>query len=85
MSVPGPGKRTLTGELGAGEGLPGAQRSTFEQSLGRDLSGVRVHTNDAAANEAERVDAQAYASGQDIVFIHTGGAPALFAYRHLFD
>ncbi len=22
---------------------------------------------------------------QDIVFIHTGGAPALFAYRHLFD
>ena len=23
--------------------------------------------------------------GQDIVFIHTGGAPALFAYRHLFD
>jgi L-cysteate sulfo-lyase len=22
---------------------------------------------------------------QDIVFIHTGGAPSLFAYRHLFD
>jgi L-cysteate sulfo-lyase len=22
---------------------------------------------------------------QDVVFIHTGGAPALFAYRHLFD
>jgi L-cysteate sulfo-lyase len=26
-----------------------------------------------------------WTSGQDIVFIHTGGAPALFAYRHLFD
>ena len=26
-----------------------------------------------------------WTSDQDIVFIHTGGAPALFAYRHLFD
>jgi 1-aminocyclopropane-1-carboxylate deaminase/D-cysteine desulfhydrase-like pyridoxal-dependent ACC family enzyme len=25
-----------------------------------------------------------WTSGQDIVFIHTGGGPALFAYRHLF-
>ena len=22
---------------------------------------------------------------QDVVFVHTGGAPALFAYRHLFQ
>jgi L-cysteate sulfo-lyase len=26
-----------------------------------------------------------WTSGQDVVFVHTGGAPALFAYRHLFD
>jgi L-cysteate sulfo-lyase len=26
-----------------------------------------------------------WTGAQDIVFIHTGGAPALFAYRHLFD
>jgi L-cysteate sulfo-lyase len=26
-----------------------------------------------------------WTAGDDIVFIHTGGAPALFAYRHLFD
>jgi len=26
-----------------------------------------------------------WTKNQDIVFIHTGGAPALFAYRHLFD
>jgi len=25
-----------------------------------------------------------WTAGQDVVFIHTGGAPALFAYRHLF-
>jgi hypothetical protein len=63
-----PGKRTLSEELGGGEGLPDAPRSTFEKSLGRDLSGVRVHTSDAAASAAQRVDAHAYASGQDIVF-----------------
>jgi hypothetical protein len=63
-----PGKQTLTGQLGSGEGLPAAQRATFERSLGRDLSGVRVHTDDAAAGEADQVGARAYASGQDIVF-----------------
>jgi L-cysteate sulfo-lyase len=26
-----------------------------------------------------------WTSGQDVVFIHSGGAPALFAYSHLFD
>jgi hypothetical protein len=63
-----PGKRTLTEQLGGGEALPATQRQTFERSLGRDLSGVRVHTDDAAAGEADRVGARAYASGQDIVF-----------------
>src|SRR5689334_14009640 len=64
---PSPGKRTLTDELGAGEGLPPVQRAQFEQSLGRDLSGVRVHTNEAAAERADRADARAFATGQDIV------------------
>jgi LysM repeat protein len=63
-----PGKRTLTEQLGRGEALPDAQRATFERSLGRDLSAVRVHTNDAAASEANQVGARAFASGQDIVF-----------------
>ncbi|HMG54697.1 MAG TPA: DUF4157 domain-containing protein, partial [Kofleriaceae bacterium] len=63
-----PGKRTLTEQLGSGESLPATQRATFERSLGRDLSGVRVHTDDAAAGEADQVGARAYASGQDIVF-----------------
>jgi L-cysteate sulfo-lyase len=26
-----------------------------------------------------------WTGGDDVVFVHTGGAPALFAYRHLFD
>src|SRR5690242_17246791 len=64
---PGPGKRTLTDELGAGDSLPPVQRAQFEQSLGRDLSGVRVHTGETAAEHADRADARAYATGQDIV------------------
>src|ERR1044071_50100 len=63
-----PGKQTLTETLGEGEGLPAVQRSQFERSLGRDLSAVRVHTGDAAGNEADRVNARAYATGQNIVF-----------------
>src|SRR6185503_17310658 len=64
----GPGKRTLTETLGPGTALPGEQRVQFERSLGQDLSGVRVHTDDAAADQADRVNARAFASGQDIVF-----------------
>jgi Domain of unknown function (DUF4157) len=67
-SASAPGKQTLTETLGAGESLPAVQRSQFERSLGRDLSGVRVHTGDAAGDEADRVNARAYATGQNIVF-----------------
>jgi len=64
----GPGKRTLTEDLGAGHALPDAQRDRFEQSLGRDLSGVRIHTGDAAADHADRAQARAFAAGPHIVF-----------------
>jgi hypothetical protein len=62
-----PGKRTLTEELGGGDRLPDAPRARFERSLGRDLSGVRMHTGDAAAERADRVDARAFATGQHVV------------------
>jgi uncharacterized protein DUF4157 len=64
----GPGKRTLTEDLGAGDALPEGQRTRFEQSLGRDLSGVRVHTGAAAADHADRVQARAFAAGPHVVF-----------------
>jgi len=31
------------------------------------------------------VRAGRWTAEQNIVFVHTGGAPALFAYHHLFD
>lgn len=46
---------------------PGA-RARFESALGRDFSGVRVHTDARAAQSARAVDAAAYTVGQDLVF-----------------
>ncbi len=51
---------------GSGHALPGDLRGRFEQSLGADLSGVRVHTDGAAAAASSALDARAYAVGQDV-------------------
>ncbi|HTJ41624.1 MAG TPA: DUF4157 domain-containing protein [Kofleriaceae bacterium] len=56
----------------SGSPLPADVRARFEQSLGADLSGVRVHTGDASATAAHAVGAHAYTIGQDIHF--AGGA-----------
>lgn len=52
----------------SGAPLPADVRGRFEQSLGTDLSGVRVHTGSASAAAADGVSAKAYATGQDIHF-----------------
>ena len=44
-----------------------------------------VYSGTALARLIALVRDGRWTSDQDIVFIHTGGAPALFAYRHLFD
>ncbi|MBZ0236238.1 MAG: DUF4157 domain-containing protein, partial [Deltaproteobacteria bacterium] len=51
-----------------GAALPEAARGRFEQSLGADLSGVRVHTGESSAEAAAGMGARAFATGQDIHF-----------------
>jgi len=51
-----------------GTGLPEGPRTTMEQSLGRDLSSVRVHTDESSARAAEDLQARAFTTGQDIHF-----------------
>jgi hypothetical protein len=51
-----------------GRPLEPALRAAMEPAFGRDFSGVRVHTGDAAARSALAVDALAYTVGQQIVF-----------------
>jgi hypothetical protein len=55
-------------ELGEGKPLEEPHRAKFQQSLGRDLSQVRVHDGPQAAASAEKNDARAYAQGDNIVF-----------------
>jgi hypothetical protein len=51
--------------LGPGIPLPAGERRHFEQRLGADLQGVRVHHDSAAAT---RLGANAFAAGRDIGF-----------------
>ena len=51
-----------------GEPLDSGTRAFFEPRFGRNFSGVRVHTNQEAAQSADAVRARAYASNQSLVF-----------------
>jgi hypothetical protein len=51
-----------------GRPIPTDLRSHFEGSLGRDLGGVRVHTDGAANEAADELDSRAFATGNDIYF-----------------
>jgi Domain of unknown function (DUF4157) len=53
---------------GAGQPLDGGARALMEPRLGRDLSGVRVHTGAQADESARALGARAYAVGRDAVF-----------------
>jgi outer membrane protein OmpA-like peptidoglycan-associated protein len=61
---------------GPGRPLEPALRQEMEQRLGHDFSGVRVHSDAAAEQSAQDLDAHAYTVGQNLVF-----ATGLFAPR----
>ncbi|MGO4700720.1 eCIS core domain-containing protein [Dyella sp. 2RAB6] len=60
---------------GPGRPLDDRARRFFEPRFGRDLGGVRIHTDGSAARSARDVDAQAYTSGRHIVFADGKYAP----------
>jgi hypothetical protein len=51
-----------------GQALDPMTQAFFEPRLGCDLSGVRTHVGSQASESAQRVNAIAYAAGNDIVF-----------------
>jgi hypothetical protein len=61
--------------LGAGTPMDAAIRSDMEARFGHDLSNVRIHTDDRAAESARSVDARAYTVGKDVVFAAGEYAP----------
>jgi hypothetical protein len=52
----------------SGQALDPSIRSVMEAAFGQDFSGVRVHTDRAAAQSARAIGASAYTLGDDIVF-----------------
>lgn len=72
---------------GGGEPLADSTREFFESRMGQDFSGVRVHTDAAAADTARALNARAFTTGQDIVFApgqfspQTGEGKSLLAHE----
>jgi hypothetical protein len=60
--------RAIEDRRGRGQGLDEDTRSTMEQSLGHDLSDVRVHTDGDAHDLNEAVGARAFTAGSDVFF-----------------
>lgn len=59
---------TLTGASSSGQPLPTSVRRDYERFFEADLSGVRVHTSERAANTAAAVGARAFTYGPHLVF-----------------
>lgn len=77
----------VAGHAGLAYGVPHA--ATIEAiRLGAALEGLvldPVYSGKGLAGLIALIRSGRWTADQDIVFIHTGGAPALFAYRHSFD
>ena len=68
---------------GGGSPLPQADRGFFEQRLGHDLSGVRLHTSERASAAARDLRAAAFTVGSDIAFARSRYTPGTREGRHL--
>lgn len=66
-----------------GRPLDDPTRFDMEARFGQDFSGVRVHSEGAAADTARHAGAKAYTIGQHIAFAPGRYAPASSAGRHL--
>lgn len=63
-----PATESYLGSIAGGRSLNTTERSFFESRLGYDFSKVRVHTDSAANESANSMNALAYTNGNNIVF-----------------
>lgn len=66
--VPVDSERAIESMRGRGRPLPDSVRPVLENSLGSDLGGVRVHTDDQADALNRSMQANAFTTGNDIFF-----------------
>jgi hypothetical protein len=62
-----PVQQAAAATRGPGQPLPDRTQSFFEERMGADFSGVRVHTGGEADAAARSIDARAYTLGSDVV------------------
>ena len=62
-------------------GTPQEVKARLGERLGADFSGIRFHTDAAAARTADGMGARAYAAGRDIYFGEGGFDPAVAAHE----
>jgi L-cysteate sulfo-lyase len=75
----------LAGHAGPACGVP-HEATVVAIPPGASLEGLvldPVYSAKGLAGLIVLIRAGRWTAAQDVVFIHTGGAPALFAYRHL--
>lgn len=68
---------------GNGQPLPPPLREFFEPRFGYDLSDIRLHTDEKAAQKAKSIDALAFTAGNDIFFGQESYAPQTIDGRRL--
>jgi hypothetical protein len=69
--------------FGAGRLLDSGTRDFFEQRFAADLTNVRVHVDNHAAELAQSINALAYTLGRDVVFAPGQYAPETYQGRRL--
>jgi L-cysteate sulfo-lyase len=81
------GVEVVAGHAGPAYGVP--HQATVEAiRLGASLEGLvldPVYSAKGLAGLIALIQAGRWKKDDDAIFVHTGGAPALFAYRHLFQ
>ncbi|MCD6302442.1 MAG: DUF4157 domain-containing protein [Anaerolineae bacterium] len=63
-------ERDLQAQRGKGHPLEATVASSMGSSLGRDVSAVRIHTDEVADRMAGSIRARAFAQGKDLFFAH---------------
>lgn len=66
-----------------GQPLPDSERAFFEERMGADFSGVRVHPDGEAADTAQDLSARAFTVGNHIAFNEGEYQPGTSEGRHL--
>jgi len=83
--LPGDIAQRIAGQRGSGQPLSPETSSQTEESLGRDLSNVRMHTDATADRLAKKLGARAFTTGKDVFFREGAYEPDSETGKRLLD